>query len=177
MRKSTQRKGAITALSAQARERIGTELAELRQRRDRLFHDLEGTSDVMGEPGDAADGIQAAEHLAFVNRRIAELEDLLQRPPSDSQPSALLPYGTEVTLRFSDGETVTMRVVSVVEEIALDTDDEALTTDSPLGLALVGRHPGESVTYLAPRGEQHVELVAMRLPDQPRTPDQPGGTG
>jgi transcription elongation factor GreA len=76
--------------------------------------------------------------------------------------AGLLPDGTVVTLRFSDGE-VTMRVVACVDEID-GGDDETLTADSPLGIALVGHKPGDTVTYTAPSGQQSVGLVAVKPP-------------
>jgi transcription elongation factor GreA len=39
-----------------------------------------------------------------------------------------------------------------------------LTTDSPLGRALAGRHVGDTITYSAPDGEAQAEVVAMQPP-------------
>jgi transcription elongation factor GreA len=77
--------------------------------------------------------------------------------------AGLLPDGTEVTLRFPGGEVTTMRVVACVDEID-GGDDETLTADSPLGIALVGHKPGDTVTYSAPSGQQSVGLVAVQPP-------------
>jgi transcription elongation GreA/GreB family factor len=78
-----------------------------------------------------------------------------------------LPDGTELKLRFPDAGIVTMRVISVVEEIPTGGQEtETLTASSPLGLALVGRQPGDTVTYSTPAGEQEVELLAIHLPPE-----------
>jgi transcription elongation factor GreA len=137
-------------------------LTQLKQRRERLQTGLQTAEDTVGDREDAADEIQQAEELAFVERRIAQLEDLLHHGGADAAQAGLLPHGAEVTLRFPDGEVVGMRVISVVAEIS--TDDETLTADSPLGVALVGHKPGDTVTYTTPRGQQSVELLKVKLP-------------
>jgi transcription elongation factor GreA len=136
---------------------------QLNERRNRLLNGLETDEDPRGDRGDAADEIQQAEVLAFVDRRIAELKGLMLGAETGSP--GRLPDGTEVTLRFPDGEVTTMRVVAVVEQVGAG-DDETLTADSPLGTALVGHKPGDTVTYSTPSGEQSVDLVSVKPPRQ-----------
>jgi transcription elongation factor GreA len=69
-----------------------------------------------------------------------------------------------VTLKFADGEVVTMHVISIVEETPVGREAETLTARSPLAQALVGHKPGDTVTYSTPQGESQVELVALKLP-------------
>lgn len=125
---------------------------------------MEGRVQTATDVGDAADGVQLAEQIGLTERRIAELDELLHGTVPASGQDFMLPDGTEVTVRFSDGEVVTLRVISVVEQMSR-AEDDTLTADSPLGLALAGRQPGERVVYLAPRGEQHVDLLALKLPE------------
>ena len=142
-------------------------MTELRKRRERLVADLEGDEDTVGDRGDAADEIQLAEELGFVDRRISELEATLQGGASVPNAAGLLPDGAEVTVKFPDGQVATMRVISVVEQIPADEVKETLTTltaDSPLGLALAGHQPGDVVSYVTPHGQEQVELLAIRLP-------------
>lgn len=145
-------------------------MAQLRQRRERSLAGLESDEDTVGDRGDAADEIQQAEEVAFVDGRIAELEALLLGGGSGNTATGLLPDGAAVTLRFPDGDVTTMRVISVVDEIPegpeVGQKDETLTADSPLGLALAGHQPGDTVTYSTPQGEQHVKLLSVNLPPQ-----------
>ena len=96
--------------------------------------------------------------------RINELDRRLRTGPSYTDHSEALPGGTEVTLRFPDGDVVTMHVISIVEENPFGREEETLTAHSPLAQALAGHQPGDTVTYSTPRGESQVELVAVKLP-------------
>ena len=44
--------------------------------------------------------------------------------------------------------------------------DETLSADSPLGLALAGHQPGDTVSYETPQGPQRVQLLSVKLPPQ-----------
>jgi transcription elongation factor GreA len=147
-----------------AEERISAELTRLRERRDRLEAEVRNDRGAVSDHADAADAIQRADELVGLDERVAELERLLHAGPARSNGDHQLPFGTEVKLKFSDGEVVKMQVISVIEEASVDSDTEALTASSPLGLALVGRKKGDKVTYSTPQGEQEVELLLVKYP-------------
>ncbi|MGH3972199.1 MAG: GreA/GreB family elongation factor, partial [Pseudonocardiaceae bacterium] len=73
---------------------------------------------------------------------------------------------TEVTLRFDDGEVLTLRVVAIPEEIGEDDDAGAVTLDSPLGRALVGGEVGDIIQYATPSGTALVEVLALQMPEK-----------
>jgi hypothetical protein len=47
-----------------------------------------------------------------------------------------------------------------------DQEDETLSPDSPLALALAGHQPGDTVSYEPPQGPQRVQLLSVKLPPQ-----------
>lgn len=147
-----------------ARNNLEAELDRLRQRRDRLEAEVKNDRGMVGDHGDAAEAIQRADELVVLSDRINELDRRLRTGPPNSDASATLPGGTEVTLRFSDGEVVTMHVISIVEETPVGREGETLTARSPLAQALAGRQAGDTVTYSTPQGENQVELIAVKLP-------------
>ena len=146
----------------QERARLESELTDLKRRRDQLRSDLQGDAETVGDRGDAADALQRAEDLAGVEEQIGRVTWLLAG--GNTTVEGQLPNGTEVKLRFSDGEESTMRVVNYIEETPAGAEDTTLTADSPLGLALFGRKAGETITYLTPRGELEVTLLAIKTP-------------
>ncbi len=147
-----------------ARANLAAELDRLRQRRAALEAEVKNDRGMIGDHGDAAEAIQRADELVVLGDRINELDRRLLAGPSYSDKSQTLPGGTEVTLRFSDGEVVTMYVISIVEETPVGREAETLTARSPLGQALAGRKPGDTVTYSTPQGQSQVELIAVKLP-------------
>ena len=151
------------SLADAARENLAAELDRLRQRRDRLEVEVKNDRGMIGDHGDAAEAIQRADELVVLGDRINELDRRLRTGPADSDEE-MLPGGTEVTLRFPDGEVVTMNVISIVEETPIGREGETLTARSPLGQALAGRKAGDTVTYSTPQGENQVELISVKLP-------------
>ena len=152
-----------TNFAQEERSRVEAELADLRRRRDQMRAELQDDADTVGDRGDAADAIQRAEDLAGIEEQIGRLTWLLAG--GNTAVEGQLPNGTQVTLRFPGEGEVRMRVVSFVGETPSGSEDSTLTADSPLGLALVGRQAGETLTYETPRGEQQVELLAVDIPN------------
>lgn len=145
---------------------LEAELAELQQRRERVAADLDSVRDTVGDlvDADAADQIGLADELSAIDDRIAEINWHLHGGPPESEVPGALPDGTEVTLRYPDGELVRLQVVAIVGEVPI-VNENALSPDSPLGLALAGHRPGDVVTFATPQGPQQVELVAIRYPE------------
>lgn len=146
-----------------ARNNLAAELDRLRQRRGRLEGEVKDDRGMVSDHADAAEAIQRADELVVLTERINELDRRLRTGPSDSETSTL-PGGTQVTLRFADGEVVTMHVISIVEETPVGREAETLTARSPLAQALVGHKAGDTVTYSTPHGENQVELIAVKPP-------------
>lgn len=153
------------AVPDDARENIEAELARLRQSRDRMVAEFQGDRDTVGDHGDAADAIQRADEVASLDDRIAELTRVLAGGAPRAQSPGGLPGGTDLTLRFPDDtEAVHLRVVLIEEETPAGREDSTVTADSPLGRALAGHQPGDTVTYLTPQGQRRVELLAVKYP-------------
>lgn len=146
----------------QEHARLEAELAELRRRREQLHAELQGDADAVGDRGDAAEALQRAEDLAGLDEQIGRLSWLLAG--GNATVEGQLPNGTEVKLRFADGEETRMRVVNFIEETPEGAEDTTLTADSPLGLALFGHKAGDTITYRTPGGEQQVTLLAIKTP-------------
>ena len=146
----------------QEHARLEAELADLRKRRDQLRADLQGDAETVGDRGDAAESLQRAEDLLGVDEQISRVTWLLAG--GNTTVEGQLPNGTEVKLRWPDGEENTMRVVNFIEETPAGAEDTTLTADSPLGLALHGHKAGDTITYRTPRGELQVTLLAIALP-------------
>ncbi|MBC3191912.1 GreA/GreB family elongation factor [Pseudonocardia sp. C8] len=156
-----------------ARIELERTLARLREQRAQLAP--AGPEDTAGDYGDHAQALELDDDLSMLDRRIHEIEELLARGPQaagsgrgDTVPDGdALPDGTEVTLRFADGGTETVRVVTAVEAVSDDDRARVVTPDSPLGRALRTGRVGDVVTYPTPEGTGRAELLRVRLPGDP----------
>src|SRR5437868_4839105 len=147
-------------LNAATRQRLEQELDALRSRR-RELDDAARATDGVDDRGDAAQRLEWAEERSLLDDRIDEIIGVLHGRV-DAVPTEALADGTEVTVRFSDGSVETMKVVVIPEE-APDFV-ETVTWDSPLGQALVGARPGDTITYAGPDGDNVAEVLAIRAP-------------
>ena len=67
--------------------------------------------------------------------------------------------GHVVTLKFPNKKT--FRVKMVGQRVGGDDEIQQVSTDSPLGTALLGHTTGDTVSYSAPRGEMTVEIISV----------------
>jgi transcription elongation factor GreA len=144
-------------LGAQTRQRLEQELAELSARHRELTEAVVETDGVQ-DRGDQALRLELADDIARVSTRIHMITGVLAGRIKPSSAD-VLPEGTQITVRFSDGSTDTMRVVTIPEDTT-----ETLTLDSPLGRALVGAQPGDTITYSGPDGTVVAGVIAIQPP-------------
>ncbi len=101
------------------------------------------------------------DELAFTDRRIQELEDMLadhqiiQPDPDDS----IVNIGDTVEIRDEYGEVETYKIVGVAEA---SPADGLISNESPMGRALLSRKAGEKITVVAPAGEMEFTIVTVK---------------
>jgi transcription elongation factor GreA len=105
------------------------------------------------EHGDISDNSEyedLKEEVVMTDARITELEFLLDTAEIVEPPSGgTIGLGSTVTIVSDDGESETWRLVSQEEA---DTRSGAISTDSPVGSALVGHKKGDKTTVETPGG-------------------------
>ncbi|MFI8961919.1 GreA/GreB family elongation factor [Streptomyces sp. NPDC053493] len=145
-------------ISADAMRALQRELAELRAERDEVAATLRDPDKDPGDRADEADELQRGDQEARLDRRIEEIEGRIREAGVAGAPSTdVVGVGSTVTVRFEDGGESTVHI----GELA-DADDPALvTSDSPLGLALLGRSAGDKVTYRTPGGPMSAVVVSL----------------
>ena len=106
----------------------------------------------------------AKEEQGKMEARIRQLTQLLREAKVGEPPAAqagVAGPGMVVTVRFSDGDEETFLIGS--REEAAVSELTVYSAQSPLGVALTGAKPGDSVTYTAPNGREiTVELVEVK---------------
>jgi transcription elongation factor GreA len=149
---------AETTSSEHVRQALQDELEVLKSRR-REFADGLGSDDFPGDRADQADAIERLSELQSIERRIDEVIRLLAEDIGADAPSSPgeVSVGSIVTLRYPDGTTDMLRVGTMVEA----DDATVVTSDSPLGVALLGRSAGDDINWSTPTGQREARVIEV----------------
>ena len=127
--------------------------------RDELQQLVEITRPALAASSDDPD---AKRQLARLDQRIMQLEESLQSSeiitPSDG-PADIVRFGATVTVRESDGNEASYRIVGVDE---MDIDRGWVSWMSPIAKALLNRKRGEHIRFKFPSGEETLEILDIR---------------
>jgi transcription elongation factor GreA len=152
-------------LSPEAYDRLKAELEERSTtRRQELSLAIERARE-HGDIKENADYDAAKNEQGINAARIRQLEQMLKNAVVIDSNTAgdIVEAGTLVDLRYvGDDDTMTYLVGSIEER---NDKYDVLSTNSPIGMAILGKGPGETVTYQGPKREMSVTVVAVRLPD------------
>jgi transcription elongation factor GreA len=152
-------------LSPEAYDRLKAELEERSTtRRQELSLAIERARD-HGDIKENADYDAAKNEQGINAARIRQLEQMLKNAVVIDANTAgdIVEAGTLVDLRYvGDDDTMTYLVGSIEER---NDKYDVLSTNSPIGMAILGKGPGETVTYQGPKREISVTIVGVRLPD------------
>jgi transcription elongation factor GreA len=101
------------------------------------------------------------DELAFVDRRIQEIEDMLAdaeiiKPDQDNN---VVNIGDTVVIQDEFGEMETYTIVGVAEA---DPTEGFISNESPMGRALLKQPVGREVVVEAPAGEMKFRIIAVK---------------
>jgi transcription elongation factor GreB len=116
----------------------------------------------LGDRSENADYIYGKKRLREIDRRMRFLTkrlDELQVVEARDRGDGKVYFGAWVTLENEDGEEVEYRVVGPDES---DAKSNAISMDSPMGKALLGKEEGDEVIVRRPKGDGVFEIVAVR---------------
>lgn len=132
-------------MTSEACERLVDEIAQLRQ-------DLSALAGQGLEEGIVRLSLATAARRLDTLQRVLECSDIVVH---DAPVAAI---GRRATLRDEDGESVCYAIVFPGDG---DPTEGWISADSPLGAAILGRRPGETVAVDAPVGPWRVTLVQV----------------
>jgi transcription elongation factor GreA len=149
-------------LTREAIKELKDELDHLRIVRRREVADMLNQSrENEGANTDDAPYDPARDEQAFVEGRIAELEQLLAHAEilEGGSKDGRVSLGSTVVVEDQRGKARTFRVVSSVET---DPAEGKVSDASPIGKALLGASAGDKVTVKAPAGAQQLTVREVR---------------
>jgi transcription elongation factor GreA len=154
---------AVTWLTQEAHDRLTAELEHLSGPARAEISQRIGAARAEGDLKENGGYHAAKDEQGKMEARIRQLTQLLRDARVGQPPAAdagVAGPGMVVTVRFADGEQETFLIGS--REEAAVTELTVYSAQSPLGLALTGSKPDDSVTYTAPNGKDiTVELLKV----------------
>ncbi len=100
---------------------------------------------------------------AMVEGRIAELKSLFSNAVQlDPEKVPVEFVGLASIVKVSDLEFGDEFEIQVVAGIEADPNDDRISSDSPMGMALLGNGPGETVEFDSPSGRKQYKILSIR---------------
>jgi len=149
-----------TFLTQSGYEQLSQELATLKQKGEHLVTQIEEVAqpDESGEDGLAT---QLKEELELVTGKIEKLEEALEMSKiinGNLPKNGYVQIGSKVKIKISGKKELEFDIVSHLEA---DPNQNKISDQSPLGLALMGRKINDEVDIVAPIGRLTYKIVAI----------------
>jgi transcription elongation factor GreA len=150
-------------LSLQAHQRLTEELAERSGPTRRHISELIERARELGDLKENGDYHAAKNEQGLNEARVRQLEATLKQAVVVESTSAdKVEAGTVVEVRMEGDDETSTYLIGSIEERGSGYD--VISPGSPLGKALLGHAPGETVTYQAPAGTFEVAIIAVHPP-------------
>jgi transcription elongation factor GreB len=118
----------------------------------------------LGDRSENAEYIYGKKRLREIDRRLRFLQKRLEQltvvEPSTQKDVSKVYFGATVSLVNQEDESKTTYTLVGPDET--DVKLGRISVDSPVGLALLGKRPGDVVTVKRPKGEVDFELVGIK---------------
>jgi transcription elongation factor GreA len=119
------------------------------------------------EHGDLSENAEyhaARERQAFIEGRVAELEDVMRRAQIiDVTKLSGKDVKFGATVKLADEDTDEEKTYQIVGEHEADINAGRLSVTSPLARALIGKRTGDSVEVTTPNGTKAYEIISVRF--------------
>jgi transcription elongation factor GreA len=151
-------------LTPEGQARLRAELEELMSVARPAVAELLRSAYESGEDGGSPQVIAASREHERLERRIARLEETLRQArivPREDLAEDVVRVGSTVALR-RDGAGALERY-TLVGPSEGDARKARISSQSPLGRALIGRRMGETVRVAMPRGDVEIRLDEVRM--------------
>jgi transcription elongation factor GreB len=149
-------------ITAEGAKRLRDELEQLwTVERPRVTQEVSDAA-AQGDRSENAEYIYGKRRLREIDRRVRflgkRLEEVVIVAEAPSHPDRVF-FGAWVSVEDEDGAELEWRIVGADES---DVRSRAISVDSPVARALMGRRVGDEVTVKAPRGDVAYTITAIR---------------
>jgi len=138
--------------------RLEEQISEIRAKIDVINQSIDADDYTGNRFDDTLLAVSADSKRDYWERKLIELESLLDQYHSSTRGMASkkrrtngAEFGDEITLeRVTDAKRVTFRLT---ERVELYPEEKCITPNSPMGIAVLGKQPGEIMEIQSPRGD------------------------
>lgn len=147
-------------LTAEGKQALEAQLPTLVAQKREILERLQGAKTY----GDAADGgeyREAKDEIANLDRRIREIEDTLRHAKlvDTTTRDGTVRIGCRVTVREESGDSEETWTIVVPAEAS--TRNRKISTQSPMGAALMAKRVGDQIRVQAPAGDILYTITAI----------------
>ncbi len=148
-------------LTAEGVKKLQAELDSLIETRRPEILELLKRAKERADTADSAEYEEAQNTQRLVEGRIADLERMLKDAevvPEEKAPARQVKFGFKVTVENEAGEKTKYTIVGSPES---DPEEGKISNQSPVGKALLGKHPGDEVEVIAPKGNFKLKIISI----------------
>lgn len=151
-------------MTVRGAELLREELNKLKYEERRKISQAIGEARAHGDLRENAEYHAAKEQQGFIEARIKDIEaklsntNIIDVTTIDNQGKII--FGSTVDLL--DVQTDEHTTYKIVGEDEADINAGLISFTSPIARAMIGKHEGDEVTFSAPGGEKHYEVVEVR---------------
>lgn len=144
-------------LTQEGHQQLVSELAELNARADQLIAKIEEVAQP-DESGEDSLASQLKAELEVVNAKISSIEEVLENFEiiTGNNSSGTVQVGSKVKIKISGNSE---RVFHLVGEFEADPTANKISSQSPLGIAMIGKKVHDEFEVQAPAGKLTYKIV------------------
>ncbi len=151
-------------MTARGAELLREELNKLKYEERRKISQAIGEARAHGDLRENAEYHAAKEQQGFIEARIKDIEAKLSNTHiidvTTIDNKGKIIFGSTVDL--VDVQTDEQKTYKIVGEDEADINAGLISYTSPIARAMIGRHEGDEVTFSAPGGDKHYEVIEVR---------------
>ena len=146
-------------LTKEGHEQLVAELSDLNARADQLIAKIEEVAEP-DESGEDSLATQLKAELEVINTKISSIEGVLENFEiiNDKKSSDKVQVGSKVKVKVAGNSE---RIFHIVGELEADPAANKISSQSPLGIALIGKKIHDQFEVEAPMGKLTYKITAI----------------
>jgi transcription elongation factor GreA len=149
-------------ITREGMDKLNEELRVLQNERLKELSERIANASEEGDVSDNSEFEDLKEEYYYVEERIREVKGILSRADllEEGSPDGTISLGSRITVKADDGADDESWLLVNEEEASVK--DGRISDESPVGLALLGKHKGDAVTIQTPGGHLTYTIIDVK---------------